>query len=66
MPYKGKQLPLRKFKARATLVVNIKNDDPEGIRQMPSLAYLNGKYASDGLRVLAFPTDQGWYEPEVS
>ena len=66
VPYKGKELPLRKFRAKATVIVNIKNDDPEGIRQMPALAYLNTKYASKGLRILAFPTDQGWYEPEVA
>jgi len=66
LPYKGNELPLKKFRAKATLVVNLKTDDPEGTRQLPPLAYLTTKYASKGLRVLAFPTDQGWYEPEVS
>lgn len=66
VPYKGKGLPLKKFRAKVTLVVNTKTDDPEGTRQLPALAYLSTKYAPRGLRVLAFPTDQGWYEPEVS
>ena len=66
MPYKGKDLPLKRFRSKATVVVNVKTDDPEGTRQLPSLAYLGKKYQEAGLRVLAFPTDQGWYEPEVS
>ncbi len=60
LPFKGKQLPLKKFRAKATIVVNIKMDDPQATTQLPALAYLNKKYASDGLRILAFPTDQGW------
>lgn len=66
VPYKGKDLPLRKFRAKATVVVNVKTDDPEATKQYPALAYLNEKHAGQGLRILAFPTDQGWYEPEVS
>jgi len=51
-------LPLKRFRAKATVVVNIKTDDPESTRQLPALAYLSNKYAKDGLRVLAFPTEQ--------
>ena len=58
VPYKGSELPLRRFRAKATVVVNIKTDDPESTRQLPALAYLSNKYAKDGLRVLAFPTEQ--------
>lgn len=66
VPYKGKEVSLSKFKGKAMLVVNVKNDDPEALKQYPALNYLNQKYAADGLRILAFPTDQGWYEPEVA
>lgn len=66
VPYKGKDVSLTKFKGKAMLVVNVKNDDPEALKQYPALNYLNQKYAADGLRILAFPTDQGWYEPEVA
>jgi len=58
VPYKGSELPLKRFRAKATVVVNIKTDDPESTRQLPALAYLSNKYAKDGLRVLAFPTEQ--------
>lgn len=58
VPYKGSELPLKRFRAKATVVVNIKTDDPESTRQLPALAYLSSKYSKDGLRVLAFPTDQ--------
>lgn len=66
VPYKGKDLPLRKFRAKATVVVNVKTDDPEATKQYPALAYLNERHAAQGLRILAFPTEQGWFEPEVS
>ena len=48
-----------KFRGKAMVVVNVKNDDPEANKQYPSLAYLNSKYSEKGLRILAFPTDQG-------
>lgn len=58
VPYKGKNLPLKKFRGKATLVVNLKTDDPEGTRQLPPLAYLATKYAPKGFKVLGFPTEQ--------
>lgn len=66
VPYKRKPVPWSKFRGKAMIVCNVKNDDPEALKQYPALAYLNKKYYTDGLRILAFPTDQGWYEPEVS
>ena len=41
-------------------------DDPITNQQLPSLRALGDKFALDGLRILAFPTDQGYYEPDVS
>jgi hypothetical protein len=63
VPYKGSELPLKRFRAKATVVVNIKTDDPESTRQLPALAYLSSKYSKNGLRVLAFPTDQVYRVP---
>lgn len=38
VPYKGKDLPLTKFMGKATVVVNVKTDDPEAVKQYPALA----------------------------
>ena len=59
VPYKTKPVMWSKFRGKAMVVVNVKNDDPEANKQYPSLAYLNSKYSEKGLRILAFPTDQG-------
>lgn len=65
VPYTGKSLPLNKFLGgKATLVVNPKIDDPESLHQMPAITKLAAKYGSDGLNVLLFPTDQGYFEAD--
>ena len=46
VPYKGKNLPLKKFRSKATIVCNIKTDDPESSRNLQALAYLSTKYSS--------------------
>lgn len=66
LPYKNTLLPLSKFRGKAMIVVNIKSDDPQSQTQYPALSYLNQKYFQDGLRILAFPTDQGYYEPDIA
>jgi len=60
--FNGKTYPMSKFEGKAMIVLNYKGDDPEGLKQMPAMKYLLEKYADAGLRVLAFPTDQGFYE----
>lgn len=66
VPLRGKEVPLRKFGGKAQLVVNIKMDDPLCGSNLDSLRYLTNKYSSQGLRVWAFPTDQGYFEPDVA
>lgn len=41
-------------------------DDPLAGMNLVSLRYLTSKYFTSGLRVWAFPTDQGYYEPDVA
>lgn len=40
VPYKGKDLPLTKFIGKATVVVNVKTDDPEAVKQYPALGWV--------------------------
>ena len=49
--------------SNVSLVVNVKFDDPVSLEEMPGLMTLLEKYGSSGAHVLAFPTDQGWFEP---
>lgn len=64
VPYNGKQVPLSKFLGQATLVVNIKIDDPVSLQQMPGLVALTQTLGRKGLRIWCFPTDQGYFEPD--
>ena len=66
VPFKGKPQPLSKFRGSAHLVVNIKMDDPVAGENFNALRYVAANYADKGLRVWAFPTEQGYYEPDVS
>ena len=66
VPFKGKPQPLSKFRGSAHLVVNIKMDDPVAGENFNALRYVAANYAEKGLRVWAFPTEQGYYEPDVS
>ena len=59
VPYNHENLPLREFLGKkATLVVNIKLDDPQTVAQFPALREIFDKYADAGLGVLVFPTEQ--------
>jgi glutathione peroxidase len=64
LPFNGKELPLSKFRGDAHLVVNIKMDDPLASANFNGMKYIAKEYP--GLRVWAIPTDQGYYEPDVS
>ena len=66
VPFKGKSVALDKFRGAAHLVVNIKMDDPIAGENFNALRYVAREYAERGLRVWAFPTEQGYYEPDVS
>ena len=59
-------MPLGKFRGGAHLIVNVKMDDPLAGQNFDALRYLSGEYGPRGLRIWAFPTDQGYYEPDVS
>jgi len=47
-------------------VVNVKYDDPITLDQLPGMQALVSQFSSAGLNVLAFPTDQGWFEADDS
>lgn len=67
VPVNGRNKTLKKLMGdKATLVMNIKLDDPETSRQIPALKTLVAAYAEKGLQAICVPTDQGDYEPDDS
>jgi len=66
VPFRGEPVDIKPFLGKANIFVNVKFDDPETIATMPGLEDLVAKYAAEGLHVLAFPTDQGWFEADDS
>jgi hypothetical protein len=67
VPVKGKNVKLAELLGEgATIVMNIKLDDPETITQIPALKTLVQEYKDRGLRAILIPTDQGDYEPDDS
>lgn len=50
---------LGKFLGKATIVFNMKLDDPQTMNQYPSLVEIYNKYKEEGLHVLCFPSEQG-------
>ena len=66
VPFKGEPVDIKPFIGKATIFVNVKFDDPETVKQLPELQDLQARYSSAGLHVLAFPTDQGWFEADDS
>ncbi|KAL3894129.1 MAG: hypothetical protein SGPRY_013891, partial [Prymnesium sp.] len=66
VPFRGEPEEITPFLGKVTLVVNVKFDDPETTDQMPALQGFVEKYSKEGLNVLAFPTDQGWFEADDS
>eukprot|EP00967_Tisochrysis_lutea_P122236 scaffold202128_cov35-Tisochrysis_lutea.AAC.2 len=66
VPFRGEPQPLAGFLGKATIVVNVKFDDPVTLDQLPGLQSLFSRFNKSGLNVLAFPTDQGWFEADDS
>ena len=67
VPFRGEPRDSKPFLGqKASVFINVKFDDPISIDQMPAIAELADKYASKGVNVLAFPTDQGWFEADDS
>jgi glutathione peroxidase len=67
LPYLGEDVPLAKLLgSRATLIVNIKLDDPNTGADMAPMEYIGQRLGPKGLRVIGVPTDQGWFEPDTS
>ena len=65
LPYNHENLLFKDFLGKkATIVFNMKIDDPQTVTQFPNLLEIYKKYAKDGLNVHAFPTEQGWFEPD--
>eukprot|EP00288_Rhodomonas_lens_P016395 CAMPEP_0177709912 /NCGR_PEP_ID=MMETSP0484_2-20121128/11054_1 /TAXON_ID=354590 /ORGANISM="Rhodomonas lens, Strain RHODO" /LENGTH=356 /DNA_ID=CAMNT_0019221557 /DNA_START=42 /DNA_END=1112 /DNA_ORIENTATION=+ len=63
----GKKKKVSKLLGKtATVVMNIKLDDPESTVQLPALRSLITQYADQGLGAILVPTDQGDYEPDDS
>jgi len=66
VPFRGEPVDIKPFIGKANIFVNVKFDDPETLQQMPGLQDLLTRYGPAGLHVLAFPTDQGWFEADDS
>lgn len=65
LPYNHVNIPMRDLLGKkATIVFNLKLDDPQTVGQFPMLVEIYGKYKDEGLNMLAFPTEQGWFEPD--
>jgi glutathione peroxidase len=64
VPYNHENFPLSDFLGKATLVVNMKLDDPQTTSQFPALLEMYKKYSGEGLHVLIFPSEQGYFEPD--
>jgi len=64
LPYNHENIPVKEFLGKATIVVNMKLDDPQTPTQYPILIELFNKYEKDGLNLLVFPTEQGYFEPD--
>ena len=66
LPYDHNNIPLRQFIGdnKATILFNMKIDDSQTQLQFPSLGEIYRKYKAQGLGVLAFPSEQGWFEPD--
>ena len=66
VPFRGEPREITPVLGRANLLVNVKFDDPETLDQMPAIGDMVSRYSERGLHVLAFPTDQGWFEADDS
>ena len=64
LPYNRENIDWKQFLGKATILFNMKIDDPQTVTQFPSLLEIYQKYSNQGLTVQGFPTEQGWFEPD--
>lgn len=64
LPYEHENLEFGEFLGKATILFNMKIDDPQTVNQFPGLLEVYNKYKDQGLNVQGFPTEQGWFEPD--
>ena len=64
LPYQRENLSLGQFLGKASIVFNMKLDDPQTITQYPNLVEIYDKYKDQGLAMLCFPSEQGYFEPD--
>jgi glutathione peroxidase len=65
VPYFHENMVLKQyFGGKATIVFNMKIDDPQTIVQFPAMNEIYAKYKDKGLNILVFPTEQGWFEAD--
>lgn len=65
VPYEHVNFEFKQFIGKkATIVFNMKIDDPQTILQFPDIMEIYKRYKTQGLNVMAFPTEQGWFEPD--
>lgn len=65
LPYNHNNLEFKQFIGeKATILFNMKLDDPQTVTNFPILAEIFQKYKNQGLNVHAFPSEQGWFEPD--
>jgi len=64
VPYNRENVELGRFLGKATIVFNMKLDDPQTMSQYPTLVEISNKYKGEGLNVLCFPSEQGYFEPD--
>lgn len=65
LPYFHENIPMSTFLgSKATIIFNMKIDDPQTVTQFPDLVEMYNLYKNSGLNVLAFPSEQGWFEPD--
>jgi len=65
VPYNHENVAFGPFLGKkATILFNMKIDDPQTVTQFPTLKEIYNKYGSQGLNVHAFPSEQGWFEPD--
>jgi hypothetical protein len=60
LPYFHENFDFKQFLgSKATIIFNMKIDDPQTVLQFPELAEIYRKYHYMGLNVHTFPTEQG-------
>ena len=58
LPYNHENIEFKNFLGKATLIFNMKLDDPQTPSQFPTFTEIFEKYKKEGLKIHAFPTEQ--------